>query len=97
MAGVVPVVPSDDVFNRFEEKAGFHIAPEQLRFLKIFVNDEKADASHVLRDGEVVSTLPTSELTTPSLIQLMVGRDLADHDPKKPVPVGEEILATATG
>ena len=53
---------------------------------------ELSDRTTVLRDGELVATLRTSELTTPELIQLMVGRDLADHDPKKPVEVGDEIL-----
>ena len=36
---------------------GFHIAPGQLRFLRLFVNDEKADASHVLRDGEELTVI----------------------------------------
>jgi len=53
---------------------------------------ELSDRTTVLRDGQLVSTQPTAELTTPSLIQLMVGRDLADHDPKKPVEIGDEIL-----
>ena len=53
---------------------------------------ELSDRTTVLRDGQLVSTRPTSELTKPELIQLMVGRDLADHDPKKPVEVGDEIL-----
>jgi ribose transport system ATP-binding protein len=53
---------------------------------------ELSDRTTVLRDGQLVSTQPTSELTTQSLIQLMVGRDLAAHDPKKPVEAGAEIL-----
>jgi ABC-type sugar transport system ATPase subunit len=53
---------------------------------------ELSDRTTVLRDGQRVATLPTAELSTPSLIQLMVGRDLASHDPKVPVEVGEEIL-----
>ena len=53
---------------------------------------ELSDRTTVLRDGQLVSTQPTAELSTPSLIQLMVGRDLADHDPKKPVETGPEIL-----
>lgn len=36
---------------------GFHVAPEQLRFLKIFVNEEKAAASHVLNDGDELTVI----------------------------------------
>ena len=53
---------------------------------------ELSDRTTVLRDGQLVSTQPTSELDTASLIQLMVGRDLAEHDPKRPVEIGDEIL-----
>jgi ribose transport system ATP-binding protein len=53
---------------------------------------ELSDRTTVLRDGQRVATLPTAELTTQSLIQLMVGRDLASHDPKVPAAVGEEVL-----
>jgi len=53
---------------------------------------ELSDRTTVLRDGQLVSTQPTSELTTQSLIQLMVGRALADREPKKPVDVGDEVL-----
>jgi ribose transport system ATP-binding protein len=53
---------------------------------------ELSDRTTVLRDGRLVATLSTSELDTQSLIQLMVGRDLAAHDPKRPAPIGDEIL-----
>ena len=53
---------------------------------------ELSDRTTVLRDGQLVATQPTSELDTASLIQLMVGRDLAEHDPKKPAEIGDEIL-----
>ena len=53
---------------------------------------ELSDRTTVLRDGQLVATQPTSELDTASLIQLMVGRDLAEHDPKKPVEIGDEVL-----
>ena len=36
---------------------GFHIAPEQLRHLRIFVDEEKAGPSHVLRDGEELTVV----------------------------------------
>ncbi len=51
-----------------------------------------SDRTTVLRDGQLVATQPTSELNTQSLIQLMVGRDLAEHDPKRPVEIGDETL-----
>jgi len=53
---------------------------------------ELSDRTTVLRDGQLVSTTPTADLTTASLIQLMVGRDLAEHDPKKPAEIGQEVL-----
>ncbi len=53
---------------------------------------ELSDRTTVLRDGHLVATLPTADLDTPELIRLMVGRDLASHDPKKPAPIGDEIM-----
>jgi ribose transport system ATP-binding protein len=53
---------------------------------------ELSDRTTVLRDGRLVTTTPTTQLDTPSLIQLMVGRDLAAHDPKRPAEAGAEIL-----
>ena len=32
--------------------AGFHVPPEQQRFLTLFVNDEKVDPSRVVNDGD---------------------------------------------
>jgi ABC-type sugar transport system ATPase subunit len=51
-----------------------------------------SDRITVLRDGRHVASRPTRELTRIELIALMVGRELAEHAPKKPVPAGEEIL-----
>ncbi len=53
---------------------------------------ELSDRTTVLRDGQLVATLPTAELDTQELIRLMVGRDLASHQPKRPAPIGDEIL-----
>ena len=51
-----------------------------------------SDRITVLRDGQHVATRATRELTRTELIGLMVGRELAEHAPKKPVPPGAEIL-----
>jgi ribose transport system ATP-binding protein len=51
-----------------------------------------SDRITVLRDGRLVATRPTAGLTRTELIALMVGRELAEHAPKKPVPPGAEIL-----
>ncbi|MFN8379663.1 MAG: sugar ABC transporter ATP-binding protein [Anaerolineae bacterium] len=50
------------------------------------------DRTTVLRDGRLISTLPTSELTHDGLITMMVGRDLSEQFPKEIVPRGEEAL-----
>ena len=36
---------------------GFHVAPDQLRFLRLFVNDEKAAPSEVLGDGDELTVI----------------------------------------
>jgi ribose transport system ATP-binding protein len=51
-----------------------------------------SDRTTVLRDGRLVATRSTAGLSKTELIGLMVGRDLAEHAPKKPVPPGDEIL-----
>ncbi len=54
---------------------------------------ELSDRTTVLRDGQLVATLPTAELDTQELIRLMVGRDLASHQPKRPAPSGRRSCA----
>jgi rhamnose transport system ATP-binding protein len=51
-----------------------------------------ADRVTVLRDGEAVDTLPVGEVDRGKLIDLMVGRPITAVFPKRPVPIGEEIL-----
>ena len=51
-----------------------------------------ADRITVLRDGRVVGSAITSEVTRRELISLMVGRDLDDLYPKAPVELGDEVL-----
>lgn len=51
---------------------------------------EICDDVTVMRDGQVVSTRPTAETTTTSIIRHMVGRELKDVFPKRAIP-GPEI------
>ena len=37
--------------------AGFHVPPEQQRFLKLFANDESVDPSRVIRDGDELTVI----------------------------------------
>jgi ribose transport system ATP-binding protein len=46
----------------------------------------------VLRDGRLVSTRPVGELDRPSVIRMMVGRELSDEFPSRSVAAGAEIL-----
>ena len=51
-----------------------------------------ADRVTVLRDGNFVSCLPSTELNVDKLIRLMVGRDLSEQFPKEIMPRGAEVL-----
>lgn len=53
---------------------------------------EIGDVATVLRDGEVVGTVPVSELSMERLVTMMVGRELKDKFPKQPVAIGPEVL-----
>lgn len=53
---------------------------------------EICDRVTVMRDGEKVKTLEKSEVTTDTLIKLMVGRNLEDQFPKVKTKIGEEAL-----
>lgn len=37
--------------------AGFDVAREQQRFLRLFANDEKVDSSYLLRDGDELTVI----------------------------------------
>lgn len=37
--------------------AGFDVAPEQQRFLRLFVGEEKADPSRVIHDGDELTVI----------------------------------------
>jgi ribose transport system ATP-binding protein len=53
---------------------------------------EIADRVTVLRDGQYIGTLNTSEATPKEIVQMMVGRELEDFYPKVEVKIGEVVL-----
>ena len=57
---------------------------------------ELADRISVMRDGRLVSTAPTSEMTRERLITLMVGRDIDEQAVRAPSAPGE-VLFEARG
>ncbi|HEY4388335.1 MAG TPA: sugar ABC transporter ATP-binding protein [Ktedonobacteraceae bacterium] len=50
------------------------------------------DRVTVMRDGQVVTTLPRAEIDEKKLILLMVGRDIANLYPKPETTIGEVVL-----
>ncbi|MDR0760505.1 MAG: sugar ABC transporter ATP-binding protein [Treponema sp.] len=51
-----------------------------------------SDRVTVLRDGNYIGTKTAAELSTGELIKMMVGRELSDVFPKKPVTPGDAVL-----
>ncbi len=51
-----------------------------------------ADRVTVMRDGQVVTTLPRADLDEKKLIRLMVGRDIANLYPRPKTSIGEVVL-----
>ena len=54
---------------------------------------EIADRITVLRDGEVVGTVPTGSVSQDDLIRMMVGRSVEEIYPRRSVRPGEEVLS----
>jgi rhamnose transport system ATP-binding protein len=54
-----------------------------------------SDRVTVLRDGEVVASRPTSELTVRQVAELMVGHELGAATADRPAPTGEPVLTVA--
>ncbi len=52
-----------------------------------------SDEVTVFRDGKLVGTNPASEMTSASLIRMMVGRELTHLFPKQDAEIGEVILS----
>jgi ribose transport system ATP-binding protein len=46
----------------------------------------------VLRDGQLIGTIPIAKATVDQLVQMMVGRQLEEMFPKVAAPIGEEVL-----
>jgi ABC-type sugar transport system ATPase subunit len=53
------------------------------------------DRVTVMRDGQVVDTVPTDELDEDKLIKLMVGREIEDLYPKHDIEIGDVVLRAA--
>jgi rhamnose transport system ATP-binding protein len=53
-----------------------------------------SDRITVLRDGRLVDTRSTSEVTQADAVRLMVGRPLSDLYPKSEAPLGDVVLST---
>ena len=51
-----------------------------------------ADRVSVLRDGRLVGSTPAAELSPAKLITMMVGRDLSDVYPARPIPTADILL-----
>ncbi|MCB0196206.1 MAG: sugar ABC transporter ATP-binding protein [Anaerolineae bacterium] len=81
----------DDLFRIVNQlrDAGTAIVFISHRLEELF---ELADRVTVLRDGAYVDTKLISEVTTESLIQMMVGRQLSDLFPKLDVEAGDIVL-----
>ena len=53
---------------------------------------EISDRISVLRDGRMIDTVPTGQVSRDALISRMVGRDLTSIYPKREVPIGEILM-----
>ena len=49
---------------------------------------EIADRTTVIRDGEKIKTMPTSEASTEAIVRLMVGREISERYVKRNVDIG---------
>lgn len=77
-------------FIRILKKSGITIIMISHKLDEVF---EISDTVTVLRDGKYIGMKKTSELDRPSLINMMVGREMSSVFPKKRVPgYSEEIL-----
>jgi len=79
------------LFNviRLLKKSGHSIIYISHRLDEIF---EITDRVTVLRDGNKIATVNTSETNRDELIRVMVGRELKDMYPKRKVPIGDVVL-----
>jgi ribose transport system ATP-binding protein len=73
---------TDRLFGLIER---LHASGKTIFYISHILRDVQrlADDIAVLRDGELVSVAPKSELTIPKMISLMVGRDIEQYYPKR--------------
>jgi len=57
---------------------------------------ELCDTVTILRDGHIIDTKPTSELTRDEMIEKMIGREIENEFPERPRCAGETILDVET-
>ena len=57
---------------------------------------ELCDIVTILRDGYIIDTKPTSELTRDEMIEKMIGREIENEYPERPRCAGETILEVET-
>lgn len=82
---------ADRLFRKINElrDRGVSIIYISHRMEEVF---ELSDYITVIRDGEVIETRPAKEFDPPSVIRMMVGRELSQTYPKQTVPVGDVCL-----
>ena len=87
-------ITEKEVDNLFEiignlKKAGKGIVYISHKLEEIF---QVSDTVTVLRDGALVDSWKTADVTKEMLISSMVGRELTDYFPKTGVPIGDNML-----
>lgn len=53
---------------------------------------ELCDTATIMKDGQYVGTTPTAEVTTDSLIHMMIGREMTQMFPQRTPNIGEAVL-----
>jgi ABC-type sugar transport system ATPase subunit len=74
---------------RQERDAGMAILMITHRMPEIY---QVASVATVLRDGNLVATVPLSEATESQLVRLMVGREINDFYGKRAIQTGDQVL-----
>jgi ribose transport system ATP-binding protein len=50
------------------------------------------DRISILRDGRLIATTDVGDTSREKLVRMIVGRDVSQHNPKEPVPIGPPLL-----
>jgi len=82
---------TDELFNQIRrlKKEGVTIIYISHRLEEI---KRIGDRLTVMRDGQVIKTLPVGDITKDTIIKLMVGREMTSQYPKRVFPRDEELL-----